>query len=672
MTRSVAAAERTARALPYARSWRDLAIAGGFVVLYLLLDRLSYLETIHGIDITPWNPQRGLALAMLIVGGVTYAPLVVLAGLLSSVLLPPVAVPLPAGFIAAVIVAAGYAGAAGVLRSSLRIDPRLHHPRDMVLLIGVTVAAAAAVAAGLVAVYSGFGLIPSDQSTDAALQIWIGDAIGAIVVAPLVLVTLDQPPGWWMRRWPTARAFETLAQWAAIAGALALVVGYHEYRAELFYVLFIPLVWIAARRGLIGASWAVLSIQAGLIGALEYANGSGSAIRTFQLVMFAVATTGLMLGAYVTARQRAADALAASQSRLATILGAARDGVLTVDGAGRIESVNPSVERLFSRPADLLIGRDARDIIDLPRLPAELAATLRLPPDSVAHWELNARHPDGSLFPIEVTVGPFGPGGQERYTLVIRDITRRVDAEVRARAHQSQLARVSRLSLAGEMASALAHELNQPLAAIAAYARGCFRLLRQPEPTKLEEGIQQIVEQAERAADVISRIREFVRSGSVDAAVVAVSDLIEGALAVVAVEARQSGIAIETLVPEDLPNVRADRIQIEQVILNLVRNAMDSVTAARSRPALVTVEAHALTDGMVEILISDTGGGIPDEVAERLFHPFVTTKPGGMGLGLAISRSIVEAHGGELSLVRCSDAGATFAFSLATADRDAS
>jgi two-component system sensor kinase FixL len=328
---------------------------------------------------------------------------------------------------------------------------------------------------------------------------------------------------------------------------------------------------------------------------------------------------------------------------------------------------------MFGRSASRLIGLDVRELLNAPYLLERLASSARLPVPEASHQELEAQRADGGVFPIELTVGHFGAPGNERYTLVVRDITARFEAEARVREHQSELAHVSRLSLAGEMASALAHELNQPLTAIAAFARGCLRLLARPpaEPVLLREGIEHVVHQSERAGDIIERLREFVRTGTCQRSVVEVKALVDGAVALALIEARQNGIDIEVKVAPDLPPVLADRIQIEQVLINLLRNGADAILSGGGEMRMLGVEARAISDDKVELAVTDSGPGIGAEIAEQLFEPFVTTKPNGMGLGLSISRSIVEAHEGSLRLAHRDDTGATFVFDLPACGEEA-
>src|SRR4029077_14535883 len=224
------------------------------------------------------------------------------------------------------------------------------------------------------------------------------------------------------------------------------------------------------------------------------------------LLMLALAATGLMLGAVVSERRRLALALVDSEGRRTAILNTARDGVLTIDVHGNIKSVNPAVEQLFSRPSHRLVGHDVAELVEgAPDLLYRLKLAALSPAAEAGCWELDARRADGSTFPIEFSAGRFDLLGAEHYTVVIRDITSRRKAEARYREHEAELAHVSRVSLAGEMAAGLAHELSQPLTAITAYARGCLRLLARsgPEPALLHEGIAEIVQQAERAGDVL-------------------------------------------------------------------------------------------------------------------------------------------------------------------------
>ena len=660
------------------RAWAVLALSVGYIALYLTLDRFSFIEAQHGIGITPWSPSAGLAVALLIVKGLRWSPVLFAAELLSAATLPEVSLPSVTVVIAALAVTGGYAGATAVLRC-LGFEASLHRTSDVALLIVVTITSSGVAACGYVATYSAAGVVPWSGFLDAVIHYWIGDAIGIIVIVP-PLLTLTRwkeysAPADQNRLW--LQLCEIVAQATSIAAALALVfsrvVNHHPFR--LFYVLFLPLIWIAVRRGVIATSWAVLGIQIGLIVGLQLQDQSEATLRDFQLLMFAVATTGLMLGAVVSERHRLSRALAESESRHATVLNTARDGVLTIDANGKIQSTNPAVERLFAQPGRLLIGLDIDELIDA--APDQLPLMSRIVSSHSAggnFLELDARRPYGQVFPIELSVGRCHSGGVELYTLIIRDITLRRKTESRARQHQAELAHVSRVSLAGEMAGALAHELSQPLTAIAAYARGCLRLLAgpAPEPATIYEGVSEVVQQAERAGDVLGQLREFVRGGAWRRAFVEVAPLINAAVGLARVEAMRNEVEIETRIDRGLPLILADHIQIEQVLLNLLRNAIDAIATADSQKRSIVVKANYKNGHTVQVSVADSGPGVITEMASRLFEPFVTTKPEGMGMGLSISRSIVQSHGGSLRMAPNLPSGAIFFFDLPTAEAEAS
>jgi two-component system, LuxR family, sensor kinase FixL len=654
--------------------WRAVALPVGFVALYLALDRLSFIGALHGIGITPWSPSSGLAMALLIINGLRYAPLVMAAELLSSATLPVASVSAMPVFLESLVVTACCTGAAAILRHA-GLQAGIRRSSDAVTFLIVTVINSGLVASGFVASYAVAGVVPWSRFVEAGFHFWIGDAIGIIVFVPPLLLVYERIK---LRTlpdhgWALPQFVEFAAQGASIVAALAAVFSgiSGDHPLGLFYLLFLPLIWIATRHGLPAASWAMLAIQIGLIAGLEIQGHSESTLRAFQLLMFALAATGLMLGAVVSERRRLALALADSEARRTAILNTARDGVLMIDARGNIQSINPAVQRLFSRPIHRLIGRDVCELVgDMPDLLDRLKLAACSPASEARCWELDVQRADGGTFPIELSVGRFDLRGAEHYTLVIRDITSRRRAEVQYREHQAELAHISRVSLAGEMAAGLAHELSQPLTAITAYARGCLRLLAGPVPelALLHEGIAEVVQQSERAGDVLTRLREFVRGGEYRQTATAVKPLIDAAVSLTRMEAMQQEVEIEERIGPGLPAVLVDRVQIEQVLLNLLRNAMDAMEAANTERRSIVVEARRKGNRTVEICVADSGPGVAAEVTDTLFEPFVTTKPLGMGMGLSISRTIVEANGGSLRMARGVSSGAIFIFDLPAAD----
>jgi two-component system sensor kinase FixL len=261
----------------------------------------------------------------------------------------------------------------------------------------------------------------------------------------------------------------------------------------------------------------------------------------------------------------------------------------------------------------------------------------------------------------------FGPDGRvQKYVGTIHDITDRRRAEDEARVLQERLTHFSRLSTMGEMAAGLAHEINQPLSAIATYAQACQRLIRQLEPDidDVTAALEQINAQALRAGEVIRRLRNFVKNREVKREPVNCARLLEDLSTLAETDARLHNIRLRLDCQEPLPTVYADPIQLQQVILNLVRNAIDAMADAPEDRREVVLMTREATEGEIEITVADRGTGLAPEATEHLFNPFFTTKASGTGLGLAISRSIVRAHGGRLWHTPNDGCGVRFHFTL--------
>jgi two-component system sensor kinase FixL len=272
---------------------------------------------------------------------------------------------------------------------------------------------------------------------------------------------------------------------------------------------------------------------------------------------------------------------------------------------------------------------------------------------------------------MHLSIGEMQSGGAPYFTGFVRDLTEHQQTQARLQELQSELVHVSRLSAMGEMASALAHELNQPLAAISNYMKGSRRLLSassDPNISKIEGALDRAAEQAIRAGQIIRRLRDFVARGESEKRVESISKLIEEAGALGLTGAREQGVQLRfTLDPlHDL--VLVDRVQIQQVLVNLFRNALEAMAQSSKRELVVS--NVAVDDDMIEIDVSDTGSGIPDEVKQNLFQTFFTTKETGMGVGLSISRSIIEAHGGRMWAEPNASGGATFRFTLPAASSE--
>ena len=272
---------------------------------------------------------------------------------------------------------------------------------------------------------------------------------------------------------------------------------------------------------------------------------------------------------------------------------------------------------------------------------------------------------DGSTFPMELFVGEVLLQGKRQFIGFVRNLTERHDRERRLHEVQSELLHISRLSTMGEMASTLAHELNQPLAAIANYLQGSRRLLKDSPDTRaplILDALDKAAEQAVRAGDVIQRLRDFVARGETERRIESIKKLLEEASALALVAAKEKSVRVSFELDPAVDLVLVDKIQVQQVLLNLLRNAIEAMESSDRRELAVTTAPAG--DGMMTIDVADTGCGIAPEIAPRLFLPFVTTKRQGMGIGLSISRTIIESHGGQMTVQPNPGGGTIFRFTL--------
>lgn len=522
-------------------STEPVRLAGGiagYLALYVALDWVSLIEPFGALGIAPWNPPAGLTFAAFLIYGPRFAPVALAAVLLTDVLFRDMVQAPLAMLASALIISGGYATATAILRERLRISFTLDSHRDLWLLLTVAVAATAIVAALAVAIFSGAGLLVLADSIEAALHFWIGDLIGIAVFSPFILLLRDGN-----RPLPVVggrAALEYGLQTVAIALGLYVIFGLESANHfEFSYVLFLPLIWIALREGLQGAVWGIAATQLGLIAAVQLKGFDADVVTQFQLLMLAVAVTGLALGAGVDERRRAEAA--------------------------------------------------------------------------------------------------------------------RRESETRLKDHEAELAQAARVTATGEMAGALAHELNQPLTALITFARACQAVLETPERGR-EAGLEaqalidNAVQQALRVGEIIRSAREFLRQGDTQLAKDRLPRLFDEAVELMRARAQRHDVQIDVTVADNLPPIFVDPIQIEQVLVNLMRNSIDALVQADSAVRRITLSA-APAEGepdFVEVRVRDSGPGFSVEATAHLFTPFATTKESGMGLGLSISRSLIEAHGGRI------------------------
>ena len=363
------------------------------------------------------------------------------------------------------------------------------------------------------------------------------------------------------------------------------------------------------------------------------------------------------------------------EALLQAIIETAPDALITIDEHALIRIVNPAAERLFQYRAKEIVGENVSILMPSPdreRHDGYIARYLRTGEKRIIGIgrKVVGLRKDGSTFPMELAVGEARLGVRRLFTGFVRDLTERQEAERRLHELQAELLQVSRLSIMGELASGLAHELNQPLTAVMNYVQACRRLLERDDevsPERLRELMDNAVSQASRGGQIINRLRRFMAAGETERAREDVNRVVEEASALALVGARDKGIAVHAQLTPGLPDVLIDKVQIHQVIINLVRNAIDAL-AKTSGQRTITVHTQRADPGEVEVIVADTGPGLAGEVKSRLFQPFVTTKPDGMGIGLSICRTIVDAHGGRIWASDHPGGGTAFHFTLPVAE----
>ncbi len=508
----------SAEAAAWRRTVRTAAIAVAFVAGYVLLDRVSYIHPVQQFNITPWNPQPALAIALVMTLGQRWLPVVFAAALLAERVVRGDLISMPASALAAAVLTLGYAAIARALTGHFSVSFRLDTRRDILRLAGVVVVGSLATGLLYVAALLATGTGPRSAPVAAVVGFWIGDAIGILVTLPLLLMLLDPA-----RRRQLGRLLaggELLAQCAAIVAVVWALFGWAAPdQFKYFYALFLPIVWVAARTGMAGVAVAAVVMQGCVILAVSLVGYQTLTVFELQALLMALTFTGYFVGVTVDERRRAAE---------------------------------------------------------------ELKRTLGL-------------------------------------------------------------------AVAGEMSAAIAHELNQPLLAVSAYAKASKLLADAPgtDRERLAQTLDKLAAEAKRAGDVVRRLRELFRVGAAQPVETDPREPIGRAVESMRARAEAANVVLGYAERGTIPALRLDPLQIEVVVQNLVHNAIDAVAQTRS-PGTVSVELARGGDGGIAVSVADTGPGIAAEDAERLFEPLTTTKAQGMGMGLTISRAIVEAHGGRL------------------------
>src|SRR6476620_8003434 len=364
-----------------------------------------------------------------------------------------------------------------------------------------------------------------------------------------------------------------------------------------------------------------------------------------------------------------------AEAHLRSILATVPDAMVVIDEHGIILSFSAAAEKMFAYPESEVIGRNVKMLMPSPdreRHDQYLTNYLTTGKRKIIGIGrvTSGLHRDGSTFPMELSVGEAWLGERRIFTGFIRDLTERQQTLLRLQDLQSELAHVGRVSEMGTLASSLAHELNQPLTAVASYCEGARELLDQdPDGDDLamvREALDEAAEQAVRAGQIVRRLRDFMSHGEMERRVESLQRLINEANALALVGSREHGIDVQLALDPNADEVFVDRIQSQQVLVNLIRNAIDAMIEAPQR--CLTLRTKVAPKDLVEVIIEDTGSGMSESVAPQLFQPFVTSKQNGMGIGLSICRTIVEAHGGTIYCEPGADGGTIFRFTVPKAE----
>ena len=354
-----------------------------------------------------------------------------------------------------------------------------------------------------------------------------------------------------------------------------------------------------------------------------------------------------------------------------SVVDAVVDAIITIDASGSIQSANQSTFRMFGYSEEELLGRDIAMLMPEPFRSqhqgfVDKFLTTHQPTIIGVGRELLAQRKDETTFPIYLAISEIPVAGSVYFTGIIRDLSAQKEQERALAEQRERLARVGRLSTMGEMTASIAHEINQPLTAIAMYAQACMKLLeRTPlDKAKLTGALDKLNTQSLRAGAVIERIQRFVRNESGERELVSMQVLLGELAHLAAGDARSHGIEISYRFEPQLPEVFCDPVQIQQVALNLIRNAIDSMEDVGCANGNQIVVVASPEQNSVVVEVSDQGTGVPEDQQELVFGAFHSTKRDGMGMGLSICESIIEAHGGDLDFRNNPDSGATFYFRL--------
>ncbi len=515
---------------------RYFLIGGVFPVAYLGLEWLTRVHELEALGITLWNPVKALSLALLLIKGTAYAPVLFLSALLADLLIYSGGRSIASSVVTSAVVALGYTGVAMTLTRGVGFALMRTDRRNVIGLLVVVPAGTFVIASIYSGVLVALGDLSARQYWVAAIHLWVGDTVGIVMLLPVGMACCGP-----IQRLLAARAKELAIDLtvflAGVVVALWLIFSIEEANDyHFFYLLFLPVSWIAMRAGFAGASVGLCFLHLMLLAAIGAADYPATAFMSYQLLVLALASTGLLLGAVVDERRRSEELL---------------------------------------------------------------------------------------------------------------------------REHHAEVARMTRHATAGAMGVSLAHQISQPLSNVAMYLHVGQQLLAagSVEPARIADSLDKATGQLRRVKDMLERLRDFVSRGTLRPAPTDLGALTRKAVALAEDDARAHGVSVR-FEASPVPPATVDAVQLEQALINVINNAIDAAAESRRTPRWVAVRVASM-DGGVRIEVEDNGPGVSDTVAKQLFEPFTTTKHDGMGLGLALSRELVGAHGGTIDWQNLGPEGGT-------------